>query len=246
MLMIRRPGGDSDGDRRQVFFADSRVGQTRLLTTTVPAESALADLELPTGGVEDAGVWTQARARLLCVCTHGKHDTCCAILGRPLAAALQAAAPEETWECSHVGGDRFAPNLVVLPEGLYFGRVDPDTAKEFVAGLVGGRIPLEAFRGRSSLSGPAQAASYFAAVEHQDDRIDAFTVASSQESSEAVPGAPAWTVRLAADSGHVDVTVQRRMSTEPYLLTCHSERPQAYPVYELVELAAVKADSGVT
>lgn len=236
MLVIRRPGGGSDGDRRQVFFADSRVGQLNLLTATVADESALADLTLPVDGEAGQGAWGRAPGPLFCVCTHGKHDTCCAVFGRPLAAALQEHAPEETWECSHVGGDRFAPNLVVLPAGLYFGGLDPAATKDFLAGLAEGRMPLAAFRGRSSLSGPAQAASYFAAVQQGEDRIDAFTVVGTRESEQAVPGSPAWTIRLAAQDQQFDVTVRRRMSAEAHQLTCHSE-PRTYPVYDLVEFA---------
>ena len=62
------------------------------------------------------------------VCTHGVHDTCCAIRGRPVAAALAAEWPGQVWECSHVGGDRFAPNVVVLPDGFYYGNLDPESA----------------------------------------------------------------------------------------------------------------------
>ena len=61
------------------------------------------------------------------VCTHGRHDTCCAERGRPVAAALAAAHPELTWEVSHIGGDRFAANALVLPHGLYYGRLDADS-----------------------------------------------------------------------------------------------------------------------
>ena len=65
---------------------------------------------------------------ILLVCTHGVHDTCCALRGRPVAAALAARWPGQVWECSHVGGDRFAPNVVVLPDGFYYGNLDPETA----------------------------------------------------------------------------------------------------------------------
>src|SRR5439155_8048133 len=63
---------------------------------------------------------------LLLVCTHGKHDRCCARHGRPLYQALDEQAEEGwVWQSSHVGGDRFAGNVVFLPEGIYFGRVGP-------------------------------------------------------------------------------------------------------------------------
>ena len=60
------------------------------------------------------------------VCTHGKHDPCCAKYGRPVAAALDHQWPERTWETSHLGGDRFAGNVLILPIGIYYGRVGPN------------------------------------------------------------------------------------------------------------------------
>ena len=66
---------------------------------------------------------------LLLVCTHGKHDPCCARFGRPLYEAIREQVEDDwAWQCSHVGGDRFAGNLVVLPAGLYLGRVEPGDA----------------------------------------------------------------------------------------------------------------------
>ncbi len=96
---------------------------------------------------------------LLLVCTHGKHDRCCARYGRPLYQALDEQAEEGwVWQCSHVGGDRFAGNVVVLPEGLYFGRVGPGEAWPVLDEYLAGRIDLEHYRGRSCYSFAAQAA----------------------------------------------------------------------------------------
>jgi hypothetical protein len=87
---------------------------------------------------------------LLLVCTHGKHDRCCARLGRPLYEALAEQADDEwVWQSSHVGGDRFAGNLVCLPEGLYFGRVRPGHAWRLLDEYLAGRIDLEHYRGRA-------------------------------------------------------------------------------------------------
>lgn len=65
---------------------------------------------------------------LLLVCTHGKHDVCCATRGRPVAAAVAQRWPEATWECSHTGGDRFAANVIALPDGACYGGLDPTVA----------------------------------------------------------------------------------------------------------------------
>jgi hypothetical protein len=96
---------------------------------------------------------------LLLVCTHGKHDRCCARHGRPLYHALAEQADEDwVWQSSHVGGDRFAGNVVFLPEGLYFGRVGPGEAWPVLDEYLAGRIHLEHYRGRSCYSFAEQAA----------------------------------------------------------------------------------------
>ncbi len=61
------------------------------------------------------------------VCAHSKHDVCCALRGRPVAAAVELMWPGQVWECSHLGGDRFAATMVLLLHGLSFGRVDVDS-----------------------------------------------------------------------------------------------------------------------
>lgn len=96
---------------------------------------------------------------LFLVCTHGKHDPCCARYGRPLYEALrEQVEPGWAWQSTHVGGDRFAGNVVVLPHGLYYGRVEPGEAAELVEATLAGRILLERYRGRSCHPFPVQAA----------------------------------------------------------------------------------------
>ena len=42
---------------------------------------------------------------------------------------MPAPGPADVWECSHLGGDRFAANVVVLPHGFYYGQVPGDGAE---------------------------------------------------------------------------------------------------------------------
>jgi (2Fe-2S) ferredoxin len=89
---------------------------------------------------------------VLLVCTNGRHDACCAVRGRPVAAALAEAYPGRVWETTHTGGDRFAANLVVLPDGACYGALDPDTAVGVVAAHLRGepaRAHLRGITGRS-------------------------------------------------------------------------------------------------
>ena len=95
---------------------------------------------------------------LLLVCAHGRHDTCCAVRGRPVADRLAQRWPAGTWECSHVGGDRFAANLLVLPDGACYGNLDADTAVDVVTSHLQGRVDVDHLRGVSTQPPVAQAA----------------------------------------------------------------------------------------
>ena len=95
---------------------------------------------------------------MILVCTHGVHDVCCALRGRPVASALSSRWPELVWECSHIGGDRFAPNLVLLPDGFYYGNLDPQSAVTTVEAHLGGTVLPDRLRGMARFLPPVQAA----------------------------------------------------------------------------------------
>lgn len=91
------------------------------------------------------------------MCTHGKHDQCCAVRGRAVARHIAARYPVETWECSHVGGDRFAANLIVLPSGTYYGGLDPDAVDAVLDAHRVRQIPAAHLRGVTTVSPVGQA-----------------------------------------------------------------------------------------
>ena len=85
----------------------------------------VATLDLDALGSGRSVGLTPVDTALFAVCTHGRRDPCCAERGRPLASALSQAYPEQTWESTHIGGDRFAGNMIAFPHGFYLGRVEP-------------------------------------------------------------------------------------------------------------------------
>ncbi len=106
------------------------------------------------------------------VCAHGRRDACCARLGQPLYSALRPHfGPEQLWQSSHLGGHRFAPNVVALPDGVQLGRIPVDRAAEVAAFLAQGRIPLDLYRGRTIYARPVQAAEAFVRQATGCDRV---------------------------------------------------------------------------
>ena len=127
VLLARRPDRSGTDDVR-VFAAYADPVAPWLESAAFTDIHEVLDLDLAALGRGGSLGLEPTDGSLFCVCTHGRHDACCAERGRPVAAALEAAHPEETWEVSHIGGDRFAANLVVLPHGLYYGRLDAAAA----------------------------------------------------------------------------------------------------------------------
>lgn len=95
---------------------------------------------------------------LLLVCTHGVHDVCCAVKGRPVAEALSRRWPEETLECSHLGGDRFAPNVLLLPDLACYAAMTPAEAVATVEAHRAGRVDPTRLRGVAGLHPAEQVA----------------------------------------------------------------------------------------
>ena len=84
---------------------------------------------------------------MVLVCTHATRDACCAVRGRPSAARLARAFGDEVWECSHLGGHRFAATMLVLPDGTCYGRVDLGEAEAVVRDHRAGRVQARLLRG---------------------------------------------------------------------------------------------------
>ncbi|GAA4405978.1 sucrase ferredoxin [Tsukamurella soli] len=142
VLLIRRPGRVDHRRARTVFIASSVPGGTSLRRFTVTDYAAIAELDPASG--EEAGP-------IALVCAHGRRDVCCAVRGRPIAAALAGCYPDPVvWECSHTGGHRFAPVLIVLPTGYTYGRVTGQSAKDVFDGARAGVVLPAGLRGRSS------------------------------------------------------------------------------------------------
>jgi len=158
--LIRRPAGllRAGATDTEVLLVHTGPSTPRLHQLRLPDPRALLDLDLgglAAGRALDA---PQPAAGVFLVCTHGGRDACCALTGRPVAAALAERFPTRTWECTHLGGHRFAPTLACFPHGLMYGRTSAADALEVAGAYDAGRIVAEHFRGRTCWTAPVQAA----------------------------------------------------------------------------------------
>jgi hypothetical protein len=236
VLLIRRHGGER-ARRHRVFVAVTQEtgGFAEAFDVTTPAD--VLDLDLtPLAADRSCGGVPLARPLFL-VCTNGRHDACCAEYGRPLVRALAAAHPAATWESSHVGGDRFAANLVCLPEGVYYGRVGPFDARRIAAAHLAGRIDLAHYRGRSCHGFVVQAAEYFARRDLDLGRLDDLVA----ERCVSHDSARHEVVFATADGRTVTAEVTVAPDPEPRRLTCQALRSANPPRYTLRRLEVAGA-----
>jgi len=152
LLLIRRPGERTPAERRWVVYD---VKQRRSCWGRWSTDADLGAL-VTTAAAASSDRWTADPVVL--VCAHARHDACCGLHGRPVAAALAEARPDLVWECTHVGGHRFAANLVLPLDGTYYGRIEAETAVDVVdAHLDRSEISAEHVRGFSWMAPAAQA-----------------------------------------------------------------------------------------
>jgi hypothetical protein len=156
---------------------------------------------------------------LLLVCTNARRDACCARWGRPVATELAAAHGEAVWEASHVGGHRFAGNLVILPHGLSYGFLQPEDALRVVRRHLDGLIDLETLRGRSALDRAGQAAEWYVRDRSLARGLDEVVLGERRD----VDGAVAFTARV-GDTRY-DVRVRHEPLGTPRLTGCDKDAP---------------------
>jgi hypothetical protein len=251
VLLIRRPGRQpaaADGsDSRAWALADTSAGVERVLWGSWREQSDLLGLDITAGVPESASASGPQRVAL--VCTNGKRDQCCAVRGRPVAAALAAGTAWDTWECSHLGGHRFAATMLLLPSGDMFGWLDAESALDVTRRFDAGQLAVAHYRGRSGQPAPVQAALHAAAVSLGDLRRHAIRASSARRvlagPSDGTDDADRWEVDIIHQAGlgagtRTAYRVQlagRRLA--PAFLSCADDAPKTETDYEVTSFAAL-------
>jgi hypothetical protein len=220
---IRKHGRRPDTPRWRWFVAHSRPGEEALYSGEVGDPGEYLDVAL------DGSDGRLCTDPVVAVCAHGKHDQCCAVRGRSACKAIADAYPDFTWECSHLGGDRFAATMLVLPEGLCYGRVDSTDSAGLVRRYLDGRLDNRFLRGRTSLPHAVQAAQYFAREEYGDDRIAGLAPLTVER------GEGRTRVVLTAEPAPIEVILTEEMS-DPLLSQCHARVAGEVRIFRLASI----------
>ena len=224
---IRRPGGSRHRVHRRWAVVDTRDATQPVHWGDFIDDAELLELPL------DGSLGEPDPFPLYLVCTHGKHDPCCAQRGRPVAAALEALRPGRVWQASHLGGCRFATTVLVLPLGLMYGRVLPSGASEFAAAAEAGEVIPALLRGRVGVPPAGQAAIGFAHEQLGLPRCHDISLGSVTP----VDGST-MLVRIGTPHGVHEVTVKRERVNAAGL-TCAAPGPSWFVAHRPVAIEQV-------
>jgi hypothetical protein len=252
VALIRRPGRHADGGtpvERQVYAAHTTPGHAWLHGAAVRDPRRLLDLDFAALGRGDARSFDSALGAgpytgdpLALVCTNGKRDRCCALLGRPLAAELAASGVGGVWEVTHLGGHRFSPTLLVLPYGYAYGRAEAHSVQEILRQAREGRVVVEGCRGSSAWERPGQAAELAVRRALGEYAVNVLSVVRTEGA------APRWTVTVAHTDGRLwHVVVTQGAALPPRAESCGTSvlgSPAQMDVVAVRELATATALAG--
>lgn len=236
VLMIKsRPGMLEPGVR--FYVAVSTENSPRLYAFNLRQITDLLKVDLARVVQGDAEYSTaRMEEPLFIVCTNGKRDACCALFGLPVYEALRQAEKADgrapVWQSSHVGGHRFAPNLVVFPEAIYYGRVQPGEAAALRERHLRGEVDLAHLRGRACYPPLVQAADALMRAETGRLGTEEFNLISAAEEKEGI-----WrvTFRSQVDEMNFRSLVRMVRTGEQVRTGCFTLETEEIVRFELLE-----------
>jgi hypothetical protein len=132
---------------------------------------------------------------------------------------------------SHIGGDRFAGNMLVLPHGLYYGRLDRPSALAVAGAHLSGHLDLDRLRGRSGHPMPVQAAEIALRLELAESRDDALRLVSRSVDADLTEAV------FDVAGAQYAVRVRSAAGADLQQLTCRASRENPIPRHDVLGIA---------
>jgi hypothetical protein len=201
-----------------LFIVYTREADPSIFRLKFKAYEQLLDIDLAAAGQSLAHA-VEFKSPLYLVCTHGRRDKCCAKFGYPVYKTLRAHAGDSVWQSSHVGGDRFAANLVCFPHGLFYAHATTESGCAIIDEYGRRRLVLDKYRGRACYSHPTQAAEFFIRAETGITGIDDLRLVGCESLDEGT-----WRVKFAStvEGKSHEARVRIMVSEFQSYVTCHS------------------------
>ncbi len=254
LLLIRRPGRHPavpHPDGLQWALADVRPNVEAVRWGRYLDDEHLSSIDV-TVTVDPSSAPRTGPQQVALVCTHGTRDVCCAVRGRPVLDAIRSSPGWDVWETTHLGGDRFAANVLVLPTGDMFGRLDPDVAPTVLADSAAGRLDPRHHRGRCGVPVLEQATAHLVGQDLAIEQRGGVIVGPSRQVA-ATDNAPdsedhqgnghgpdqRWEVAAVAGGVAYVATISSRWAP-PARLSCSASRDSAARSFTMEHLRAVR------
>lgn len=223
VVLVRRHLSEEATAGPRFFWADTEAGPDGTIRHVEGDAVSVLAIDAP-----EPGSWAEHHDPVWLVCVHSTHDLCCGIHGRALIREI--GDDPRVWESSHIGGDRFAANVVELPTGVYYGRVTGEGWPEIPSAHRDDAVHLPLYRGRAVHDRIAQWADASARARFGLNRRDAVVLGVPEEAA----GDGVFEVDVTVAGGEQPYRVRLEpVPTDPRLLTCkavHEARPPAYRV----------------
>lgn len=173
---------------------------------------------------------------LFLVCTNGNRDKCCAKYGLRVYREMLKLDGSSVWQCTHIGGHRFAANVLCFPHGIYYGRIRDNEISALMEEYTKGRVYLEGYRGRSCYPPHVQAADYFLRTETGVREISAFHLSEIKNVAQ-----DSWIVKFFdTDSGKIHLAhISLEKSAFKNYLSCKDDDKSDVDQYRLQKLESL-------
>ena len=218
LLFLKKPERRSYG-RRRVWFGTSKPGAERFFQLEVDHLEDLRgfDFAAALAGTGTPGVPSTTR------CSSSAPTASATAAARRTAARSTTPSGRDGLGLGlavhHVGGDRFAGNVVVFPQALYYGRVEPGDAGALLAAHAAGRIDPSATAAAPPTRSPCRRPS-------SDPRGGRPARHRRPHPRPLSPvGDDGWRVRFRSEAGVYEVDVEAELADEPVYLTCGAAEP---------------------
>ena len=184
------------------------------------------------------------------VCTHGSRDACCARLGfavytrlRRTIGSASNGAGGRVWRVSHTGGHRFAPTLIDLPGGRYWGRLEAHNVDSLLDRTGPISLVEDHYRGWAApASGFEQVAERAAFVEEGwrwTDYSKGVRLLNLNEEQSTAEVLVEFEAPGSGDGGAYKITVERT-GTVPTMACMAPGRKEDSPQYRVTSVARVE------